>query len=139
MGTWSGPKWTSIMDITTVLLTLQSLLDENPLHHEPGQEKNIGHTNILYNEIIKYESLNTLLLKNYFDTHDSLLDFKDEMKGEIEKVGVENIIKHTKELCERNKDSYATVPIYRINTNLNYSHLSKDIERLENEKVKNLI
>ena len=33
------------------------------------------------------------------------LDFKDEMKGEIEKVGVENIIKHTKELCERNKDS----------------------------------
>ena len=67
LGTWSGPKWTSIMDITTVLLTLQSLLDNNPLHHEPGQEKNIGHTNILYNEIIKYESLNTLLLKNYFD------------------------------------------------------------------------
>ena len=40
--------------ITTVLLTLQSLLDENPLHHEPGQEKNIGHTNILYNEIYFY-------------------------------------------------------------------------------------
>ena len=39
LGTWSGPKWTSIMDITTVLLTLQSLLDENPLHHEPGQRK----------------------------------------------------------------------------------------------------
>ena len=36
LGTWSGPKWTSIMDITTVLLTIQSLLDNNPLHHEPG-------------------------------------------------------------------------------------------------------
>ena len=57
------------------------------------------------------------------------------MKGEIEKVGVENIIKHTKELCEKYKRLYATVPIYRINTNLNYSHLSKDIERLENEKM----
>ena len=97
-----------------------------------GKEKNVGHTNILYNEIIKYESLNTLLLKNYFDTHDLFLDFKGEMKGEIEKVGVENIIKHTKELCERNKDLFATVPIYRINTNLNYTQLSKDIERLEN-------
>ena len=33
LGTWAGPKWTSIMDITTVLLTIQSLLDKNPLHH----------------------------------------------------------------------------------------------------------
>ena len=41
LGTWSGPKWTTIMDITTVLLTIQSLLDNNPLHHEPGQEKNV--------------------------------------------------------------------------------------------------
>ena len=39
LGTWSGPKWTTVMDITTVLLTIQSLLDKNPLHHEPGQEK----------------------------------------------------------------------------------------------------
>ena len=134
LGTWSGPKWTSIMDITTVLLTLQSLLDENPLHHEPGQEKNVGHTNILYNEIIKYESLNTLLLKNYFDTHDLFIDFKDEMRGEIEKVCVENIINHVKELCQKNKDSMAMVPIYRINTHLNYSQLSKNIDGLNNEK-----
>jgi ubiquitin-protein ligase len=134
LGTWSGPKWTSIMDITTILLTLQSLLDENPLHHEPGQEKNVGNTNILYNEIIKYESLNTLLLKNYFDTHDLFIDFKDEMKREIEKVGVENIINHVKGLCKKNKDSMAMVPIYRINTHLTYSQLSKNIDRLNNEK-----
>ena len=36
LGTWSGPKWTTIMDISTVLLSLQSLLDSNPLSHEPG-------------------------------------------------------------------------------------------------------
>ena len=28
LGTWSGPKWTSIMDVSTILLTLQSLLDK---------------------------------------------------------------------------------------------------------------
>ena len=26
LGTWSGPKWTSIMDVTTVILCIQSLL-----------------------------------------------------------------------------------------------------------------
>ena len=50
LGTWSGPKWTSIMDITTILLTIQSLLDNNPLHHEPGQENNNTDMNQLYND-----------------------------------------------------------------------------------------
>lgn len=131
LGTWSGPKWTSIMDITTVLLTIQSLLDDNPLHHEPGQEKNISYTNTLYNEIIKYESLNTLLLKNYFDTPLQFDNFKEEMKKEINKVGIDNIISKTQELCNSNVDSTTSVPIYRINTRLNYSQLIKNIERLK--------
>ena len=131
LGTWSGPKWTSIMDITTVLLTIQSLLDNNPLHHEPGQEKNIGHTNTLYNEIIKYESLNTLLLKNYFDTHVNYTDFKEEMDKEINKTGRSDIIDSVSELCKRNKDSSVTIPIYRINLMLSYSSLLKNIMKLK--------
>ena len=130
LGTWSGPKWTSIMDITTVLLTIQSLLDNNPLHHEPGQEKNVSHTNILYNEIIRYESYNTLLLKNYFDPHELFVNFKEEMDKEISKVGRENIVEKVKEYCNCNKDSIATVPIYRIKTKLCYTELSKNIERI---------
>jgi len=131
LGTWSGPKWTSIMDITTVLLTIQSLLDKNPLHHEPGQEKNVSHTNTLYNEIIRYESYNTLLLKNYFDTHELFASFKEEMDNELNKVGRETIIKKVKDYCSGYKDSNATVPIYRINTRLSYTELTKNIERLK--------
>jgi ubiquitin-protein ligase len=130
LGTWSGPKWTSIMDITTVLLTIQSLLDKNPLHHEPGQEKNVTHMNTLYNEIIRYESYNTLLLKNYFDPNELFVNFKEEMDNEINKVGRENIVEKVKEYCSCYKDSIATVPIYRINTKLCYTELSKNIERI---------
>ena len=36
--TWNGPKWASTMRISTVLVTLQSILDESPLRHEPGYE-----------------------------------------------------------------------------------------------------
>jgi ubiquitin-protein ligase len=131
LGTWSGPKWTSIMDITTVLLTIQSLLDNNPLRHEPGQEKNASYTNTLYNEIIKYESLNTLLLKNYFDPPLQFECFREDMQKELNKIGIETIISKTKELCNEKEDCTTNVPIYRINTRLNYTQLSKNIERLK--------
>jgi ubiquitin-protein ligase len=36
LGTWSGPKWASTMRISTVLVTLQSLMDSDPIRHEPG-------------------------------------------------------------------------------------------------------
>ena len=36
--TWNGPKWASTMRLSTVLITLQSLLDNAPLRHEPGYE-----------------------------------------------------------------------------------------------------
>tara|TARA_B100000214_G_scaffold289083_1_gene218674 strand:+ start:1854 stop:2564 length:711 start_codon:yes stop_codon:yes gene_type:complete len=131
LGTWSGPKWTSIMDITTVLLSIQSLLDKNPLHHEPGQEKNMSSTNKLYNEIIKYESLNTLLLKNYTETEGVFIKFKNEMDKEINKIGKSKLIQYVKDFCLTRKDSNVIVPIYRINTYLSYSSLSKNIEQLE--------
>ena len=83
LGTWSGPKWTSIMDITTVLLTIQSLLDNNPLHHEPGQENNKTMMNTLYNEVIKYESIQTLTIKNLVDTPEGFNIFLDDMKKEL--------------------------------------------------------
>lgn len=39
LGTWSGPKWSAIMNISTVLTSIQSLLDSNPITNEPGWEK----------------------------------------------------------------------------------------------------
>ena len=130
LGTWSGPKWTSIMDITTILLTIQSLLDNNPLQHEPGLKKNET-TYTLYNEIIKYESLNTLLLKNYSDPGDLFVSFKEYMQIEINKFGRDKLIDYVKDFCSNNKDCNVVVPIYRINAKLSYSILSKNIERLK--------
>ena len=36
LGTWSGPSWSSIMRISTVLVTLQSIMTANPITNEPG-------------------------------------------------------------------------------------------------------
>jgi ubiquitin-protein ligase len=39
LGTWSGPKWSAVMSISTVLSSIQSLLEPNPIVNEPGYEK----------------------------------------------------------------------------------------------------
>jgi len=39
LGTWSGPPWTSVCTLSSVLLSLQSLLQPVPIQNEPGWEK----------------------------------------------------------------------------------------------------
>jgi ubiquitin-protein ligase len=39
LGTWNGPKWSAIMTISSVLSSIQSLLERNPITNEPGWEK----------------------------------------------------------------------------------------------------
>ena len=67
INTWSGPKWTSIMHIGSVLLSIQSLLDANPLHNEPGFENENSKRNDIYNEIVQYDTFRHLIYKNCSD------------------------------------------------------------------------
>ena len=57
------------MDISTVLITIQSLLDNNPLCHEPGFSNPNNRNNLKlysnYNEIISYKTINSLCINKY--------------------------------------------------------------------------
>jgi len=56
LNTWRGDQWTSCQTISTVLLTLCTLLSENPLLNEPG----VGKANPeikSYNEIIQFANI----------------------------------------------------------------------------------
>ena len=75
------------MDITTVLLCLQSLLDDqHPFQksRRPGQEKNNSHK-LTYNEVIEYDAINTLLIKNLVNTPYGFDIFHEDMKNAMEK------------------------------------------------------
>ena len=39
LGTYSGPSWSGVQSLSSVLLSIQGLLDKNPLSHEPAFEK----------------------------------------------------------------------------------------------------
>lgn len=56
LNTWNGDQWTSCQTISTVLLTLCTLLCENPLLNEPGYKITDPDLNG-YNKIISYANL----------------------------------------------------------------------------------
>lgn len=57
LGTWSGPSWTTSCQLRTVLVSIQSLLNEHPIQNEPGHEKENGRDDKVYSEIIRYENI----------------------------------------------------------------------------------
>ena len=58
LGTWSGPAWSPVHTLSSVLLSIQSLLCTKPYHNEPGfqQERRSGDAQ-KYNTIIQHETL----------------------------------------------------------------------------------
>ena len=126
LGTWSGPSWTSAMDIINVFITIQSLLDNNPLCNEPGYEKILPskmHIHNDYNIVIEYNTYNSLILGRLNTDFKDFNIFKKDMNEYFQK-NKENIIKKIK----YNKEKYQyilsiKIGIYNINEMLDYKSL----------------
>ena len=58
LGTWDGPEWSPAMTIKTVLISIQSLLNENPCFNEPDIEGLITDKECqIYNLLTCYRSM----------------------------------------------------------------------------------
>jgi ubiquitin-protein ligase len=51
--TWNGPRWASTMRLSTILVTLQSLMDTAPIRHEPGYESGRDEISEAYSKYIE--------------------------------------------------------------------------------------
>ncbi|XP_077564500.1 ubiquitin-conjugating enzyme E2 Z-like [Haemaphysalis longicornis] len=58
LGTWYGPAWSAAQGIGSVLVSIQSLMSDNPYHNEPGFEKERHPGDAArYNAIIQHETI----------------------------------------------------------------------------------
>ena len=57
LGTWSGPGWAPVNSLASVLLSIQSLMNEKPYHNEPGFEDTNATACFNYSECIRHETL----------------------------------------------------------------------------------
>lgn len=65
LGTWSGPQWTSVMNLRSLSLSLQSILCPHPLRNEPGLEMEPvdSRKNMVFNTCVRYACLRHALLE----------------------------------------------------------------------------
>jgi ubiquitin-protein ligase len=101
LNTWKGEQWTSCQSISSILLTLVTVLNENPLINEPGisiKNKEVKK----YNEIIKFKNISVaindvlekkLLPVNHKPFFPIIKKFIKEKKGDITSF-FENNIRH---------------------------------------------
>lgn len=70
LGTWAGPGWSPAQSISSVLLSIQTLMCENPYHNEPGFERRAGtNTNDVrdYSRCIQHETIRVAALGSVED------------------------------------------------------------------------
>ncbi len=130
LGTWSGPQWTTIMDISSVLISIQSLLDENPLDHEPGFSGKETQAHINYKRCVEYETIRTLILKNGFDLPEPYNCFSDVIQSHMQslKSKLHNFLEDRVNSTYNNK--IMVMPMYNIRLPLDYEFLKTRMETL---------
>lgn len=133
LNTWSGPKWTTVMHIGSVMISIQSLLCNNPLHNEPGFENEIGYRNNTYNMIVEYDTFQNLIINNCFKIPELFIQFKEIIDEHVVKEK-DNIINRINQFAikypQKNKVS---LNIYRLSLIIDYPRLN---EILANELTK---
>ena len=125
LNTWSGPGWPTACTLSSVLLSIQSLLNENPIHNEPGWENENGDKCNTYNDIISYYNLKVGLIQMINETPPRFEVFKDIML----KYFINNFDKYNKFLTKRmdKNGEHKTLKLYSLSTKLKYSSLQEEL------------
>lgn len=136
LNTWKGPQWSGCNTISTVLLTLCTVLNEEPFLNEPGITKNhINYEN--YNISLIYSNLSVAILgvlKN--EKINNIKSIKKRFSKEVLEVfkkNYQNIIDNIETYEKKYTNDTYRVPFYRMTTIVNFSALKKDFIDLNNE------
>ena len=100
LNTWRGEQWTSCLTIKSILLTLLSIMDNQPMLHEPGitekhNDYNSYHTMILYKNI-DFSCIK--LLNDFMNT--TIIPFEREYKEYFYKFMIDSFKTNIKNIID---------------------------------------
>lgn len=136
LNTWRGDQWTSCQSISTVLLTLCTLLCNEPLLNEPGvDEKNPDL--IPYNEIIEYANIDIAICDIIQKKQGVFMPFFENFYPFVKENFLKNYdklleITEKKNLAYNNTSKIVKTRFYLMNVEVNYN---KVIEKLKETKL----
>ena len=142
LNTWKGEQWTSCQSISTILLTLCTLLCNDPLLNEPGIDKNcIDFTK--YTRIIEYKNIDIAILNMIRKEHFSQIF--DSPKEIFYSVMKEHFLKNSSKIMQHLQDKQENYPkverlftnIYKMDVSINYKALNEKFKHVLENLEKN--
>jgi ubiquitin-conjugating enzyme E2 Z len=125
LGTYSGPKWASSLNITTVLLSIYSLMTNNPLTQEPCYENtNLSSPkNQQYAEFIEHQMIKLFLEMYNNKYYEKYMNLDDDFKNRINK-NYELILNKLKKKTETHEILFTVLP-YNMSGSTIYKKLAE--------------
>lgn len=133
LNTWQGEQWSSCQSIKSILLTIASVLDSQPMLHEPGVTDT--HTDIeSFNKIVEYGNLKNAIISIVSDKYfrEYYLLFKNEIDSNIINNYL-NIDNHYKNL--NTKETIETA-LYKMKIKIDYVKTRKEFKRISDSLIK---
>jgi len=130
LNTWKGEGWTACLTLRTILLTLQTVLNSEPLLNEPGiDEKNIDLKN--YNYAISYKNIEHSILYQLSNNIKHFEQFRDITVSKF----IENYteIKDALNKLENDKINKPFTRIYKISFTTNFKSLKEKLKQKYSE------
>ncbi len=127
INTWAGPKWTSVMHITSILIILQSILNKYPIENEPGYENTSIEKKELFNQIVSFDTFQNLIFENMINIPEKYLCFQKDIQNHYNQK--KDIIHEQLSLQKENvKSSRINSGIYNYTIHINYNNLKNKFD-----------
>jgi ubiquitin-conjugating enzyme E2 Z len=137
LNTWRGEQWSGCQTISSILLTICSLLNNEPLLNEPGIYKCHPDYEPYYN-IIMYKNIEIAIMNSlesqYIKTCFS--EFINKIK-ELTIQNRENILDKIKIYKKKNMRGIISTQIYGMKAIINYEQLEKNFKKIIKKIEKN--
>jgi ubiquitin-protein ligase len=126
LNTWRGEQWTSCQTISTTLLTLCTLLCENPLLNEPGVTRS-DKDFLTYTRIIEYKNIDIAIFQMISKKPGVFPENFNSFYSIMREVFIKNVDDIRRFLEEKaklhEKEERLTTSLYSMNVLLNYPKL----------------
>ena len=133
LGTWSGPGWTPCLSTSEVLLSIQSLMNSNPIQNEPGYE-NLTVENSpearKYIQLIEYHNSLIAILQMIEDIPPAFSCFRELIESKFCEFYKENMEFLEKMANSGINDSVVYLKMYALEDKLNYNTLIKKFKEI---------
>lgn len=129
LNTWGENEWAPCQSVVSILKTIQSILNDNPIINEPNYEQETGIISINYKKIISYYNIRTAILKAVENPPSGCEAFKQIVQQHF----LQNYEKYQELLrvTEANDiDKVYTCVVYGMKCRLDYNYLKTKMPTL---------